>query len=83
MRCPIIPKVNLSKQHFCDLAKLANRLNNIETIHIEPYHPLGVSKAQQLNKIQEYKNTEFLEKSVLKPFVEYLREKTKTPIVIV
>lgn len=83
MRCPIIPNVNLSKQHFFELAKLTNKLSNIEAIHLESYHPLGISKAQQLNKIQEYKNTEFLEKTVLKPFVEYMSEIVEIPIVII
>lgn len=83
LRCPIIPKVNLSKQHFCKLAELANKLSNVTEIHIEAYHPLGISKAQQLNIIQEYNNTEFLEKSELKSFVEYMRKITETPIVII
>ncbi len=83
LRCPIIPEVNLFERHFCEIAKLANKLSNVEAIHLEPYHPLGISKAQQLSGIQEYKNTEFLKKSVLKPFAENMRKQTNLPVVII
>jgi len=42
LRCPIIPNVNMTDEHFDDLAKLANRLKGVTAIHLEPYHPLGL-----------------------------------------
>ena len=83
LRCPIIPEVNLREQHFSELAKLSNSLKNIAAIHIEPYHPLGLSKAQQLNKNQAYQNGKFLESSFLEPFTETLRAKTDKEVVII
>ena len=83
LRCPIIPDINLNKQHFSELAKLSKNLKNIIAIHIEPYHPLGLSKAQQLNKNQAYRNGEFLKPALLEPFADILRAKTDKEVIII
>lgn len=82
LRCPIIPKLNFSENHFDELAKLSNKLNNVEAIHLEPYHPLGISKSEQLCKNQTYKNNSFLEKSLLEPFCKKLQENTNKAVII-
>ena len=82
LRCPIIPDVNMTPQHFTAIADLANTLDNVTAIHLEPYHPLGLSKAEQLGKGQPYQNNKFLEPSVLEPFADMLREKTKKEVVV-
>jgi len=83
LRCPIIPNINMTHEHFNGLAKLANSLKGVTAIHLEPYHPLGLSKAQQLSKTQTYQNDTFLEPLVLKPFADMLRAKTKTEVIII
>lgn len=83
LRCPIIPKVNLTEKHFMALAELVDKLNGIMAIHLEPYHPLGLSKAQQLNKTQAYQNDTFLEPSLIQPFADMLRAKTGTDVIII
>jgi glycyl-radical enzyme activating protein len=50
LRCPIIPGLNDRLEHLAGIAELANRLQNVEEIHILPYHPLGSSKSQRLGK---------------------------------
>ena len=50
LRCPIIPNVNDTEEHFCGLANIANALKNILTIEIEPYHSLGNNKYKKLGK---------------------------------
>lgn len=82
LRCPIIPDINLTEQHFNSLAMLSNHLNNLVAIHLEPYHPLGISKAQQIGKDQPYKNGNFLSPSLLEPFSEMLRQKTGKEVII-
>lgn len=82
LRCPIIPNVNMTLEHFNDIAKLTNSLNNITAIHLEPYHPLGLSKALQLNKKTSYRNDKFLELSEIEPFANILRTKTDKEIII-
>ncbi len=76
LRCPIIPNVNFSKEHFSEIAKLTNKLHRVVSIHLEPYHPLGLSKAQQLGEVQAYQNTSFLEKSSLKSYADELKINT-------
>ena len=83
LRCPIIPDVNMTDDHFDGLAKLANRLKGVAAIHLEPYHPLGLSKAEQLGKGQPYQNNKFLEPSSLEPFADILQAKTNKEVIII
>lgn len=82
LRCPIIPDINMTPQHWEGIANLAKTLSNVICVHLEPYHPLGLSKALQLDKNQAYLNDRFLEPSSLEPFANVLREKTKKEVVI-
>ncbi len=50
LRCPIIPGYNDRDEHFEGIARLANELNSVERIDIEPYHNLGKGKAKALGK---------------------------------
>ncbi|MBR4957477.1 MAG: glycyl-radical enzyme activating protein, partial [Lentisphaeria bacterium] len=40
LRCPLIPGVNDSEKELAGIAALANTLDNVQGIDIEPYHPL-------------------------------------------
>lgn len=83
LRCPIIPDINMEAEHFNSIADLANTLKGLVAIHLEPYHPLGYSKSEQLGKVQNYKNKAFLEKSKLLPFAKMLQEKTNATVEII
>ena len=50
LRCPIIPDVNDTGEHFKGIAALANSLRNVSAVEIEPYHSLGNSKYQKLDE---------------------------------
>lgn len=82
LRCPIIPDINLTKEHFERISLLASKLKNVVAIHFEPYHPLGVNKAINLGRTQEYKNKEFLTADDILPFVNSVRRKTNIDIEI-
>lgn len=82
LRCPIIPDINMNTEHFDKLAQLANSMNSVAAIHLEPYHPLGLSKAEQINKTQPYQNDKFLDTSILMPFFHSLKAKTDMDVVI-
>lgn len=82
LRCPIIPNINMTDEHFDALAELAAGLKHVTAIHLEPYHPLGLSKAQQLSRKQPYQNDQFLEAPVLQPYADQLRAKTDTEVII-
>ena len=51
-------------------------------MNLEPYHPLGISKLERLNKETEYKNREFMDKEILKELAKELIEKAKVPVKI-
>lgn len=48
LRCPIIPGVNDRAEHFSGIAKLAEELDGVSEIQIEPYHSLGKGKYSAL-----------------------------------
>ena len=55
LRCPIIPEVNDTEEHFEGIAKTANALKNILRVEIEPAHTIGKSKYAQMG----YKKSAF------------------------
>ncbi len=83
LRCPIIPGINLTKEHFNGIANLANSLQNVAAIQFEPYHPLGIDKSIRLGKKQTYEFGEFLSTDKIKPFVESIKNKTNIKVEII
>lgn len=83
LRCPIIPDVNLNIEHFKGIAALANSLKNLQEINIELYHPLGISKRQQLSKATPYKNSEFLKESAVTEYIDRIIDSITVPIKVV
>ena len=53
LRCPIVPSYNDSTEHFGGIAEVANRLQHIEEIQIEPYHNFGAEKYKRLGRSYE------------------------------
>lgn len=76
LRCPIIPQVNFTSEHF---ESIAQRVKNTGVVEIQllPYHPLGVEKAKKIGKSSPYENPEFLDKTALRPFANQLQAQTK------
>ncbi|MDL2206600.1 glycyl-radical enzyme activating protein [Eubacteriales bacterium OttesenSCG-928-N13] len=48
LRCPIIPGVNDTDEHFAAIARLSNAHGSILGCELMPYHQLGEGKAQQM-----------------------------------
>lgn len=48
LRCPLIPDLNDSAQELRGIGQLADSLSHLQSVDIEPYHPLGGSKLRQL-----------------------------------
>ena len=48
LRCPLIPGVNDTLEHFHGIAQLTKALPNIQQVDILPYHALGNDKRAQL-----------------------------------
>ncbi len=82
LRCPIIPHVNVNKAHFTALENLANSLQNLKEIHLEPYHPLGIDKAARLGKTQVYDRTEFLNKNEFECLAKELQDAVSVSVLV-
>lgn len=55
VRCPIIPGVNDTEDHFRKIAELTVKMSDLEGAEILPYHKLGVSKAARVGlKTEEF-----------------------------
>ncbi|MBF0196659.1 MAG: glycyl-radical enzyme activating protein [Planctomycetes bacterium] len=48
LRCPIVPGVNNTNEHFEAIGKMARRTRNLELIEILPYHDMGKYKYAEL-----------------------------------
>lgn len=48
LRCPLIPGVNDSKEHFMGIAAMIRKYPNLQGYEIMPYHKLGLSKTEPL-----------------------------------
>ncbi len=49
IRCPIIPTVNDTKEHFDEIIALSTKYPNIKQFELLPYHNFGISKAKNTN----------------------------------
>ncbi len=55
LRCPLIPGVNMEYSHYTGIVRVANEIESIREIHLQPYHSLGEGKAVQLGMKHMYK----------------------------
>ena len=80
LRCPMIPNINDRQEHFCGIARLANSFDCIKSIELLPYHPLGLSKSQQLGEMPEYQETSFLSDDQVSRYAQIIRCMTDKPV---
>lgn len=77
LRCPIIPAVNDNAEHFAYIAELANSLENLLEIHLQPYHTTGIPKAKDIGKEDIFVPENF----DAKVFKEYIKNELLPPLV--
>jgi len=82
LRCPIIPDVNLTEEHFSGIARLAESLKNVIEVQFEPYHPLGVSKSQRLGRESAYANPEFLPREKVETMARKVQPLTRIRLTV-
>ena len=80
LRCPIIPGLNNTDEHFKGIAETANGLKNILEINIEPYHPLGKSKSEQLGKEYVLGDLTFTDEDTVKKWIEKVSAQTEVTV---
>lgn len=48
LRCPIIPTINDTEEHFNKIVEISIKFNNIEQVELIPYHNYGKDKWEQI-----------------------------------
>ena len=79
LRCPIIPSVNDTEEHFKGIAEVANSLQNVQGIEVEPYHSLGTDKLRRLGK-EGQESFEMPSEEQAKKWIEEIQRHTKVPV---
>ena len=80
LRCPIIPGLNDRNEHFHAIAALANQLQNIQSINILPYHPLGEGKLKRLGKTESWASLGFVAADTVAKWVNAIKLQTDVPV---
>jgi pyruvate formate lyase activating enzyme len=83
LRCPLIPGCNDREEHFRGIGALAGRLRNLGGIEIEPYHPLGISKALSIGKAARHTDTAIPPRETAEAWAAALRSFTSVPVKVV
>ncbi len=82
LRCPIIPSCNNTEAHYRAIAEVANELNGVQEIHIEPYHPFGLSKYRSIGRETAYFNEELMSKLEAEQIKDYISDLTVKKVLI-
>ena len=77
LRCPIIPGVNDREDHFAAIGALADELQNVSRIDVEPYNPLGQSKSGRVGKQLLYVNDTIPDEELVSHWSESIRKHTR------
>lgn len=80
LRCPIIPGINDTEEHFAGIAATAEQLQNVQGIEFEPYHPLGAGKAALLGKEYALDGLSFPENEAVEAWIRQIGAQTKISV---
>lgn len=80
LRCPIIPTVNDHAAHFAGIAQTANSLKHILRVDIEPYHPLGKGKTENLDKNYALDDLTFPAEETVSAWIAEISRQTTVPV---
>ena len=80
LRCPLIPGYNLRDAHLEAIGILAESLDCVIRVEVEPYHPLGVSKSEALGIKYPIEDMSFLENEELTKIISLISSKTSKTV---
>ncbi|MBE6588782.1 MAG: glycyl-radical enzyme activating protein [Ruminococcaceae bacterium] len=80
LRCPLIPDVNTCDTHYDGIGKLTHTYSCIESVELEPYHPLGVGKTEALGRIPAYQNREFMDRERAAHAKSCVEKRSRVPV---
>ena len=81
LRCPIIPGVNDRTSHFVAIAKLANEMEGIIQIDVEPFHPMGAVKRMSLHMKNELSGLGFPDPKQVEQWIHEIQSRTTKPVI--
>ncbi len=81
LRCPIIPGINDNEHHYDEIAAIAQRLDCVTRVDLEPYHSLASGKYDSLGKTPTFDKAS-LPKGTLDPVREYVSARTTKTVTI-
>lgn len=53
LRCPIIPGLNDTKEHFQGIARKSNQMERLKGVELMPYHRFGVAKDVRIGRMKQ------------------------------
>lgn len=80
LRCPIIPGLNDREDHFAAIGRLADSLKNVQGIDVEPYHPLGKTKCENLGRDYPLSDLSFPDKEQVRSWIDAIAAHTAVPV---
>lgn len=80
LRCPVIPGLNDRVDHFAAIAHLADSLKNVQGIDVEPYHPLGKTKCENLGRDYPLADLSFPDKAQIQAWIGEIAAQTRVPV---
>ena len=80
LRCPVIPGLNDRADHFAAVAHLADSLKNVQGIDVEPYHPLGQTKCENLGRDYPLADLSFPDKAQIQAWIGEIAAQTRVPV---
>lgn len=83
LRAPLIPAKNTRAEHYIALGELCERYGCVAGIEIEPYHPLGIAKAENIGVTARYDRRDFMDRSEAADACKVIALHTSKPVRIV
>lgn len=80
LRCPVIPGYNDRIEHFSAIAEIADRYDSIIRVDVEPYHPLGKTKAAQIGKEYLIEDLGITDKETAAEWIREIQKRTKCSV---
>ena len=80
LRCPIIPGVNCTEEHFAAIAQAVKSHAGILQVDLEPYHPLGIDKLKRLDRPIPFDEKSPLSPKQIAPYQQKLQNSISVPV---
>ena len=80
LRCPLIPGYNARREHLEAIGTLADELSGVIQVEVEPYHPMGASKSEDIGKEYPMPDISFQKDETVKEWIEIISSKTSKTV---